>query len=1291
MLTKNENMSLLGFVPALVVQYLANQQQITQLPEKQNLRSVVMFADISGFTNLTETLSKLGNEGAELIAFAINRYMELLVSAISKSGGDIFKFAGDAMIVVWPPSIKESAVENHEELKVICRLAVQSALDIQSKLNNTTILEDIKLSVKIGFGIGDINIIYVGGVFGRSEYLATGDPLTQAFKSEHHATSGGQIIVSQEVFDMVSDFFVFQRLQNDSSFYMVVKLINNKVQLKAGAQLIKNRLGGINKQQIMTFIPAALIPYIEIEQEKWSSELRRITTLFINLGIDLSDADSRLQHIQKVIEVVQKCIYINEGSLNKLLMDDKGSTLIVGFGLPPLKHQDDPIRALLAAQLLVKQLSLINCKCYIGVATGIVFTGVVGTSGSRREYSILGDAVNLAARLMQLAIIENKSILLCQKTAEDCEHKIDSELFKMVQLKGKTGLIPVYQITQQKSILKIHYYESKMGFNYKGLVGGKDKTQQILHIVNTFLMMDREGRISLADMDIERDFILLKGSYGVGKTFVMKILEYQIKTENPKVLILESSINSFEKIFKGNGFKKIIKQIFDIALSKTTYSQQELLVLISNGNKIIQKLLEELMDLNEWLNEYVNNFPNFQSNTNEEQMMKLIGQGIVKLFEIYFEQQLPDKKRRLYSQMMDDESDDVNSNDLSSDKVDVPPIIIILDDFQYYDQLSFYLIKTIIKKFNRILIIGITRDQFWEIPIMSRKGNSRNPNRSQELIYDKGVESIINLYNVTPNEVIMKGIKNIEEQKHFLLLYFGFDKFSDPNIHQILHLKSCRQPLLLIHLVKTLLDNKYLIKENDSVYATQQLQTLFQHEEWLQIEIPQICYQMNGPIIDSLSCINLLLLKFACVIGDIFDIQTLFKIIPFKQINQNKLLMSLKQLVQQDIIEFMHDDNENRYYRFVTPFMRECLYQSMTYTQRRSIHSLVAEALQIIPQPYEDYKELKRLEYHLKMAEQKISIKSSNAIIKFSHKAKKSLIVKQIQMILKTDNNMKVPLKKGFIFKRSDKKVSWQYRYCVIDSENMILYLNNQMSEQTGILPLKLITTIIPIFDKSDDQQQFCLQVGVSDWIKKGKVKGDKRVFLFAFESEDSLEEWTIFLEFVKAKSIYNDFVENFGRIQLPINLINEAYDPQLTIYLQEMFKGSIKRFRQQNVTEQLSNKNRKSTHSKPQQLQIVQSPIPTYHSPNNNPKRFSVRFSAISEQEEKSDDTPLKEKLRQFFFGSFAVLAIHLLTHIDETNYIVLGQEGRTMRRLNKNKKHKNNMMQRIPNIPSIIEFDFQ
>lgn len=69
-----------------------------------------MFADISGFTNLTETLSKIGPEGAEIIVFAINRYMELLVKGIGRSGGDIFKFAGDAMIVIWPPPQPEPGV-----------------------------------------------------------------------------------------------------------------------------------------------------------------------------------------------------------------------------------------------------------------------------------------------------------------------------------------------------------------------------------------------------------------------------------------------------------------------------------------------------------------------------------------------------------------------------------------------------------------------------------------------------------------------------------------------------------------------------------------------------------------------------------------------------------------------------------------------------------------------------------------------------------------------------------------------------------------------------------------------------------------------------------------------------------------------------------------------------------------------------------------------------------------------------------------------------------------------------
>ena len=98
------------------------------------------------------------------------------------------------------------------------------------------------MSVKIGFGIGDLNIIYVGGIFGRAEYLLAGDPLTQAFQCEHHSTKGRKTIVSQEVKKYVDDCFVFHKLE-EGEFYFVEKITKGqKVRMKADALLIKNNV-----------------------------------------------------------------------------------------------------------------------------------------------------------------------------------------------------------------------------------------------------------------------------------------------------------------------------------------------------------------------------------------------------------------------------------------------------------------------------------------------------------------------------------------------------------------------------------------------------------------------------------------------------------------------------------------------------------------------------------------------------------------------------------------------------------------------------------------------------------------------------------------------------------------------------------------------------------------------------------------------------------------------------------------------------------------------------------------
>lgn len=116
--------------------------------------------------------------------------------------------------------------------------------------------------------------------------------------------------------------------------------------------------------------------------------------------------------------MVQKCVYMYEGSVNKLLMNEHHTTIIVVFGLTPLGHQDDAVRAIMMSLLFIEEFQKINISCSIGVATGTVFSGVIGIIyRGRREYSVFGDTVNLAARLMQQACTEvhsSKKVLCCQ-------------------------------------------------------------------------------------------------------------------------------------------------------------------------------------------------------------------------------------------------------------------------------------------------------------------------------------------------------------------------------------------------------------------------------------------------------------------------------------------------------------------------------------------------------------------------------------------------------------------------------------------------------------------------------------------------------------------------------------------------------------------------------------------------------------------------------------------------------------------------------------------------------------
>ena len=109
-----------------------------------------MFADISGFTNLSEACAKKGDRGNEELAFCINRYMEGMVTNLDKYGGDIIKFVGDAMIVMWPPVEKSGDVHTDDLNRMeVIRKTIQCSIDIQRSMNNLQIMPGVRLSVKV--------------------------------------------------------------------------------------------------------------------------------------------------------------------------------------------------------------------------------------------------------------------------------------------------------------------------------------------------------------------------------------------------------------------------------------------------------------------------------------------------------------------------------------------------------------------------------------------------------------------------------------------------------------------------------------------------------------------------------------------------------------------------------------------------------------------------------------------------------------------------------------------------------------------------------------------------------------------------------------------------------------------------------------------------------------------------------------------------------------------------------------------------------------------------------------
>merc|ERR1712190_206880 len=153
--------------------------------------------------------------------------------------------------------------------------------------------------------------------------------------------------------------------------------------------------------------------------------------------------DTACAKLQEVVLSVQQGCFALDGTMNKCLIDDKGFLFLLTFGLPPLEHPNDSARAVLACLDITESLKKSGVVALMGVTTGMNFCGLIG-SHSRMEYTVLGDGVNLAARLMSNA--PPYGVLCDEETrnASGGEVGYDAEALSL-RVKGKVAPVSAFR------------------------------------------------------------------------------------------------------------------------------------------------------------------------------------------------------------------------------------------------------------------------------------------------------------------------------------------------------------------------------------------------------------------------------------------------------------------------------------------------------------------------------------------------------------------------------------------------------------------------------------------------------------------------------------------------------------------------------------------------------------------------------------------------------------------------------------------------------------------------------
>ena len=395
-----------------------------------------LFADVSGFTPLTEALAnELGPQrGAEMLTAILDEVTSAVIAELHRFGGDVIYFSGDA-ITGWIDGDDGSRA-------TACALAMQATMARVGSVVTPGGTE-LTLAMKVAIAVGAARRFVVGLPKVQLIDVLAGRLVDNLAETEHHAQKG-EVLLDPSARAALGDRVELAELRADETTgreFGVVRRLTIEVEDRPVAEP-----PALPESVVRQWLLPAVFERMRTGRGEFLAELRAAYPLFLRFGgIDYDDDDEADVKLDAFVVKAQEILDGYGGNVLQLTLGDKGAYLYGVFG-SPLAHEDDAARAT-AAALELRELgsSTAATDLQIGIAHGRLRSGTYGHP-DRRTFVCLGDAVNLSARLMSAAPVGG--IYVSRGVHDEAGDAFTWAALEPMRVKGKAEPVEVFALNR---------------------------------------------------------------------------------------------------------------------------------------------------------------------------------------------------------------------------------------------------------------------------------------------------------------------------------------------------------------------------------------------------------------------------------------------------------------------------------------------------------------------------------------------------------------------------------------------------------------------------------------------------------------------------------------------------------------------------------------------------------------------------------------------------------------------------------------------------------------------------